>query len=200
MYKTAFPAFFEGNRYFIDEKVGLLKFSNNYKVYDEQGIQLGEIQQEVSGWHKFLRLLINKAMFPFTMHIKDAQGDIQATIKRGWTFFMSKIEVLDENGNVIGFIKQKFKFFKPEFRIFDTQENEIALIAGDWKAWNFSITDSATNRIGTITKKWNGIMKEAFTTADKYVVSIEPGYAEDINKIIIVSAAITIDMVLKERR
>ena len=137
-------------------------------------------------------------MFPFHMNIMDMDGHVQAVIRRGWTFWMSKIEVLDGSGNVLGHIRQKFRLLKPSFRITDQLDNEIAMIKGDWRAWNFSITDPAENTIGTISKKWNGILKEAFTTADKYVVSIVPEYAEDVKKIIIVSGAITIDMVMKE--
>lgn len=200
MYTTAFPKFFEGNEYFIDEKVGILKFANSYKVYDGQGLQLGEITQVVSGWHKVLRLVLNKKMFPFHMEIRDMNGEVQAIIHRGWTFWMSKIEVQDAGGNVLGFIRQKFRLLKPSFKITDSLDNEIATIGGDWRAWNFSIKDPAENNIGTISKKWNGILREAFTTADKYVVSIAPEYAEDVKKIIIVSGAITIDMVLKESK
>jgi hypothetical protein len=40
-----------------------------------------------------------------------------------------------------------------------------------------------------------------FTTADKYIVDIVPTYtSNDANKLAIVSAAITIDMVLKEKK
>ena len=63
---------------------------------------------------------------------------------------------------------------------------EIASITGDWKGWNFKIIDNNNNQIGTISKKWNGILKEAFTTADKYVVDIVPEYAEDKKKMAIV--------------
>lgn len=195
-----FPGFFETNNYFIDEKVGLFKFSNAYKVFDEHGEQIGNIQQKVSNGHKILRLLINKAMMPFTLSINDIQGQQLVTIKRGWTFWMSKIEIIDAKGNTIGFIKQKFKFFKPTFQIMDQHQSEVGNITGDWKAWNFNITDHLSNEVGTITKKWNGILKEAFTTADKYVVTIVPEFAEDIKKILIVSTAITIDMVLKESK
>lgn len=200
MIATAFPSFFEGNDYFIDEKVGLLKFSNSYKVFDGQGTQLGLIQQKVSNGHKVLRLLLNKAMMPFTLDILDMEGKVQATIKRGWTFWMSKIELLDAQGGSLGSIKQKFKFFKPSFFISNEQGIHIATISGDWRAWNFTITDKSENQIGTVNKKWNGLLKEAFTTADKYVVSIADSYAEDRTKIAIVSAAITIDMVLKESK
>lgn len=199
MINSAFPAFFEGNDYFIEEKVGLLKFANKYKVFDVQGTQVGMITQQVPGWQKVLRVLGNiKAMMPFMLEVQNMDGEVQATIKRGWTFFMSKIQLLDSQGNGLGSITQKFKFFKPTFLINDGQDNLIAKITGDWKAWNFTIEDAGGNSIGTISKKWNGFMKEAFTTADKYVVSIQPSLQEDLRKVAIVSAAITIDMVLKE--
>jgi uncharacterized protein YxjI len=43
-------------------------------------------------------------------------------------------------------------------------------------------------------------MKEIFTTADKYKVSIDADIINDILKKIVLSIAITIDMVLKERK
>ncbi|RYZ13934.1 MAG: scramblase, partial [Sphingobacteriales bacterium] len=106
----------------------------------------------------------------------------------------------DQHNVVLGTIKQKFKFMKPTFNIFSAGEQQIASISGDWKGWNFNIADEQSNQIGTITKKWNGLLKEAFTTADKYVVTIVPEYAEDTRKIAIVATAITIDMVLKESK
>jgi uncharacterized protein YxjI len=111
---------------------------------------------------------------------------------------MSKIEILNAENVPVATIKQKFKFFKPTFTISDVQGQQIAVIDGDWKAWNFMITSNDNQQIGTISKKWNGILKEAFTTADKYIVSVNPALQIDIVKTIIVSAAITIDMVLKE--
>lgn len=195
------PTFFLGDEYFIDEKVSLLKFTNEYKVYNEQGAQIGIIKQRMSGWHKALTLLINKAMMPFQLEITDINNQLQATISRGWTFWMSKIVVTDPNGAEIGHIKQKFKFFKPTFLINDPASGEnIAQIAGDWKAWNFTITNPAGAEMGKISKKWAGAVKEIFTSADKYNVSIDPSYAENNRKVAIVAAAITIDMVLKESK
>lgn len=195
-----FPPFFESNEYFIDEKVQFLKFHNEYKIYDNSGLQVGAVKQHVSGWHKFLRLFLKKAFFPFTLHVTDNNDVLLASIHRGWTFWLSKITIKDGNGTEAGFIKQKFRFLKPRFQIFDAHETQIAEINGDWKAWNFRITDAEGNEIGTINKKWAGIAKEFFTTADKYNVSIVPQYAEGRNKMNIVVTAITIDMVLKESK
>ncbi|MDR1388457.1 MAG: hypothetical protein LBJ31_00575 [Treponema sp.] len=196
----AVPAFFENNDYFIDEKVAFLKFTNTYRVYSPNGEQIGTIQETMHGILKVLSLFINKSFFPFKLDVLDTTGRVLAMIKRGWTFFMSKIQVLDETGAVIAHIRQQFKFFKPTFHILDTNEQPIASISGDWKAWNFAITSNEGKQIGTITKKWNGILKEAFTTADKYIVSIDKDIAEDDGKTAIVATAITIDMVLKESK
>jgi uncharacterized protein YxjI len=195
------PTFFLGDEYFIDEKVNFLKFTNEYKVYNEQGAQIGIIKQRMSGWHKFLTILINKAMMPFELEITDTNDQLQATISRGWTFWMSKISVTDPNGVEIGIIKQKFKFFKPTFTITEPSTGDtIAQITGDWKAWNFTIKNSLGVEMGKISKKWAGALKEIFTSADKYNVSIDPTYAENKQKVAIVATAITIDMVLKESK
>ncbi|HEY0356880.1 MAG TPA: phospholipid scramblase-related protein [Flavisolibacter sp.] len=193
-----FPEFFESNEYFIDEKVQFFKFHNEYKIYDPMGLHVGSVTQHVSTWHKVLRLLLKKAMLPFHLEVTDNNNKLLASIDRGWTFWMSRITIKDGNGNITGYIQQKFRFLKPRFRVFDTNDIQVAEINGDWKAWIFNITDPNGIQIGTINKKWGGVAKEFFTSADKYHVSIVPDYAEDQNKMNIVVTAITIDMVLKE--
>lgn len=193
-------SFFDSNSYFIDEKVNLFKFANAYRVYNDKGELIGAVKQKLSTGAKLLRLLLNKAMLPFALEIRDADDELQATISRGWTFWMSKIQISDHYGNPVGSIRQKFKFFKPTFLIINNSGEQIAEISGDWKAWNFVIKDNSGSEIGTISKKWAGAMKELFTTADKYNVSLHPDYAQPQNKIAVISAAITIDMVLKESK
>jgi len=195
-----FPEFFECNDYLIDEKVTFLQFENEYKIYNDLGVQIGAIKQSLNAWHKVLRMLLNKAMLPFLLELKDSNGELLVSVQRGWTFWMSKIKITNSNHEEVGYIKQKFTFLKPRFKILDASENLIGEITGDWKAWNFTITDASGNEIGNITKKWAGAMKELFTSADKYYVHINPSFSEDQHKINIVATAITIDMVLKESK
>ncbi len=192
--------FFESNTYFIDEKVNFFKFENCYQIYNDKGENIGAIKQKLNIGQKLLSLLISKTMLPFLLEIKDSNDNLEVTISRGWTFILSKITIKNAQGEAIGYIKQKFKLFSPTFNIFNTSEELIAEISGDWKAWNFTINDAANNQIGSISKKWAGAMKELFTTADKYNVQIEENYASLENKIAILAGAITIDMVLKEKK
>lgn len=190
--------FFDSNSYFIDEKVNFLKFENSYQIFNDKGENIGAVKQRLTTGQKILRLLLSKKMLPFLLEIKNADDMLEASILRSWTIFMSKITIKDPEGNKIGTIKQKFSFLKPKFKIFNAAEEQIAEIKGDWKAWNFVINDASENNIGSISKKWAGAMKEIFTSADKYNVTINPNYSNLENKIIILSGAITIDMVLKE--
>lgn len=192
--------FFESNTYFIDEKVNFFKFENCYQIYDDKGENIGAIKQKLNIGQKLLSLLISKTMLPFLLEIRDSNDNLEVTISRGWTFILSKITIKNAQGEAIGYIKQKFKLFNPTFNIFNTSEELIAEISGDWKAWNFTINDAANNQIGSISKKWAGAMKELFTTADKYNVQIEENYSNLENKIAILAGAITIDMVLKEKK
>jgi uncharacterized protein YxjI len=193
-------SFFESNTFFVDEKVNFFKFENCYNVYNEHGESIGAVKQKLTGGQKVLRLLLNKAMLPFLLEVKNSNDQVEASISRGWTFFMSKITIKNAQGVVIGTIQQKFKLLKPTFKIFNNSNIQIAEISGDWTAWNFTIKDQSNNQIGTISKKWAGAMKELFTTADKYNVTIDPNYTNKDNKIAILASAITIDMVLKESK
>ncbi len=198
---TYYHPFFDNNVFFVDEKVNYFKFANEYKIFDAQGEQVGAVTQHVSGWHKVLRSLLNiKKMMPFTLSLTAPTGETLLEIKRGWTFWMAKIVIIDPTGATVGHIRQKWAFLKPTFHILDSNETKIAEINGDWKAWSFTITDPQGAALGTINKKWNGIMKEAFTTADKYIVSVDPALHENTQKVAILAGAITIDMVLKESK
>lgn len=192
--------FFETNSYFIDEKVHFLKFENTYNIYNDRGEIIGTISQKLTTGEKVLRMLLNKTLLPFILEIRNSNNELEASISRGWTFFMSKILIQDAQGNTAGTIQQNFKILKPSFDIFNKSETLIAKISGDWKAWNYVIKDSSDVQIGSITKKWAGAMKEIFTTADKYNVNIDPRYSNNEHKIAILSSAITIDMVYKERK
>ena len=81
----------------------------------------------------------------------------------------------------------------------DPSGNQIATMKGDWKGWNFSLEDSTGVELAKVTKKWAGLAKEFFTSADNYVISISrPEMPEDMRKMIF-AAGIGIDMALKER-
>ena len=198
--KLTTMGFFDTTSYFIDEKVNFLQFENEYKVFNDRGEHIGAVKQKLSGGDKVLRLLFNKAMMPFHLQIQNASGMVEATIDRGWTFFMSKITVSGPQGMPLGRVEQKFAFFKPTFKIFDTNNVFLAEITGDRKECNLVINNAQDQQNGQITKKWAGLAQEIFTTADKYNVTLTEYNMSPEHKIAVLASAITIDMVLKESK
>jgi hypothetical protein len=43
---------------------------------------------------------------------------------------------------------------------------------GNWKGWDFKFITKSGREIGTVTKKWAGLGKELFTSADNYIISL----------------------------
>lgn len=191
-------SFFANNTLVIDEEIAAFKLSNAYKVYDATGQEIGAIQEHKSFLHILLGLFLSDGMLPFELNILNADGRRIAQLKRGLTLFMSSVHIYDENGHSIGSFKQKFTLMKPKFTLVNNLGQVMATIKGDWKAWNFTILDSNEQPIGTIDKKWNGLGKELFTTADKYIVNIAPSVTDENQRIAIASVASALDMVLKE--
>lgn len=190
--------FFSHNTFVIDEKIAAFKLSNAYKVYNGEGQEIGAIQEHKPLTYILLDFMLPKSMVPFELNILNIDGKRVAQLKRGLTLFMSKVQIFNEAGASIGSFKQKFTLMKPKFSLMNNLGQEIAAIKGDWKAWNFEITDAAGQVVGSISKKWNGIGKELFTTADKYAVNIESGLADETTRIAVASVAAAIDIILKE--
>jgi uncharacterized protein YxjI len=183
---------------FVDEKVNAFKFKNEYSLYNETGEVIGSIHQLLSTWEKIRKLIVSQKLTPFQYEIRNAQGEVIAEIKKGWTFWLPKIQFV-MNGAVIGVIHQRFKLIKPKFDIYNDNNQLIGSIKGNWSHWQFDITSDKGIELGHVSKKWAGIAKELFTTADKYIVNIDPSVQDEKMRMLVLSAALTIDLVLKEQ-
>lgn len=185
--------FFSSDAYFFTEKAPYLKYS--YPISTEHKEQMGMVKEIVPPLFKVLNVFLNRVFFPFKLSIQNNKGETLVSVKRGWTFIKSKIEVFDAEDNMIALINQHYKGLKASYTILDAHQNLLASISGEAKTKNYAIFDDKDNRIGTITKDWAGILKEVFRKADKYALIFDPPLAVDTKKIAIAAMAITIDMV-----
>jgi uncharacterized protein YxjI len=189
--------------YFIREHLGILKLSDTYDLLDPAtNQQIGVAKEEISGFMKLLRLLVNKQMLPTQINVYESSdgetlGDLQFSIKRGFTFMRSQVDVLNGEGESIGYFKSKLFTLGGAFRVFSTDNQEVALVKGDWKGFNFRFLQGE-KELGTVTKQWGGLGKELFTSADNYVVSFE-GEPNPVMTILLLAAGLAVDCVYKEK-
>jgi len=190
--------------YFIREHVGFMKLSNTYDILDPQSQrQIGIAQERPGTFIQVLRFLINKQLLPTKIFIysgdnAENDGALLFSIQRGITLFRSRIDILDRDGRTMGWMKSKAFSLGGAFRVHDAADNEVALVKGDWKGWNFRFLDKSEQEIGSITKKWAGIGKELFTTADNYIITLKGAPTPERNALLL-AAGLAVDTVYKEK-
>lgn len=186
--------------FFVREQVGLFKAANNYDIFDPaSNAVIMECREPNLGFlTKMLRFTDYKRMTPFQVEVKTPAGQKVLTVKRGISLVLSKVEVLDENDRTVGFFKQKLFSIGGKFDVLDTQDRVVCTLQGKWTSWDFCFIQG-DRELASVSKKWAGLGKELFTSADNYMLSINSTVAADNPaRILIVAAVMCIDMVLKE--
>ena len=188
------------NLFLVKEHVGIFKAANNYDIYspDSNQIIMNCREKNLGFFTKIFRFTDYKRMTPFNVEITTTSGERLVSVRRGIAVFRSTVEVLDEKDRLIGTFKQKFFSIGGKFEILDKNERPVATLQGKWTGWDFKFSHE-NKPLAQVSKKWAGIGKEFFTSADNYVLHIEENVAVDSPlRQLILAAVMCIDMVLKE--
>ena len=189
------------NLFFVKEHVKIFKAANSFDILDPDTKQIVlECREENLGFFtKMFRFTDYKRMTPFNMVIKTMSGQKIVTVRRGVSFFRSTVEVLNEQDTLIGKFKQHFFSIGGKFEVLDHNERPLCMVKGTWKSWDFKIISNDGKEFATVTKKWNGLGKELFTSADNYILQInsEVPAGHPLRELIL-AAVMCIDLVLKE--
>jgi hypothetical protein len=87
---------------------------------------------------------------------------------------------------------------KINFGLHDVTDQKLGEIrAENWRAWNFSIIDVSGQEVARITKTWEGLAKTMFTTADDYLLDVQPACTGTLRWLVFASA-ISVDLALKQ--
>lgn len=176
----------------VDENVTML--ANRYTLSDENGCLLGQIRESRSVW----RFIVQRSFAPFTLTCFDAEDRPVATMRKGWALLRPRYSIVDADGKLIASIRSRITLIRPKADIFYPDGRLMGSMEGDWVAWNFFVTAPDGKVLAQINKRFNGLVKEIFTTADKYVVAIPDEVCDPDQRMAILFTACAIDMVLKE--
>lgn len=188
------------NQFFVREHVGMFKAANNFDVLDPQtGETIIHCREDNLGFFtKLMRFSDYKTMSPFDVELRTPSGEVLVRVRRGWSFFLSSVDIYDEKDQRLGYFKQRFFSVGGKFDVFNKEDKHLCTLRGKWTSWEFTF-EREGREFAMVSKKWAGLGKEFFTTADNYVLKIE----EDVPKnhpirSLILAAVMCIDLVLKE--
>ncbi|WP_104525507.1 phospholipid scramblase-related protein [Blastococcus atacamensis] len=192
------PSLYDQPVLVVSQKTKLIELTNEYAVYDGQGQQIGAVVQVgQSAGKKVVRLLSSLDQF-LTHHleVRDARGPV-LVLTRPAKFVKSRIIVQRPDGLPLGEIVQANVFGRIRFDLIADDRVVGSIQAENWRAWDFAVVDAAGIEVARITKKWEGLARSLFTTADRYVVLVHYRLPEPLASMVIASA-LTVDIALKQ--
>ncbi|WP_225840041.1 phospholipid scramblase-related protein [Streptomyces sp. NK08204] len=183
----------------VNQKAKLIELTNEYKVMDQNGREIGSVGEVGQGiLKKIFRFISSWDQFlTHKLEIRDAYGQPQLLLTRPAKIFKSRVIVTRPDGSAVGEIVQKNMIGKINFAMIANGQQVGAIKAENWRAWNFAIVDHADNEVARITKTWEGLAKTLFTTADNYVLQIHYQLPEPLLSLV-VATALTVDTALKQ--
>lgn len=188
-------------QFFVRQQAALFKLAGAYDILDPATQQhLATATEVPPTWAKYLRLIVNKGLLPTSLEVRQADAPRPfLALHRRPGLLSHRVDVEDGEGRAIGFFQTKGFSLTPVVYLHGPDGQRVGEVKGNWKGWDFTCRDLQGRELGRVTKKWAGIGKELFTTADSYVVSI----AEEVPATgplaqLLLATGLAIDLALKE--
>jgi uncharacterized protein YxjI len=163
---------------------------NSYAVMDASGRELAAAA-EVGG--STLALWFLKSMRPFEIYVRSFDGQNLLHAVRPFRFYFHAIEVFGSRGELLGRVQRRFSIIRRKYAVRAASGREYELFGPLFHPWTFEIREGESV-VGTITKKWSGLMKEAFTDADNFGVTFPAAWDVGL-KLLFLGAVFLIDFV-----
>jgi uncharacterized protein YxjI len=185
--------------FFVREQVAVLRFADAYDLIDPVSAQPLGLAQEKPRL-KWLRLLLKKPMLPTEIVVLEADRQTVALrLEKGWSFFTSKLAVFDAQGRKLGCLRNKLFSLSGKLLVEDAEGRPLGEFSGGVFSWTRQLKDPAGVVIGTMDKKWAGLGKELFTSADNYHLEVAPAFAGQPDKVaLLLAACLAYDVIFAE--
>lgn len=170
---------------------------SSYRLFDTDGATIGRVERVgQSGLDVAARLLSDlDRHLPVTLEVHGADGTTELTISKPW--FRRRVEVARPDGTAVGSIQKQLRVGRSRFVLEASDGSALGEVhAEDWRARRFSVVDPDGTQVAAVSKQWRGLVTEAFTDADTYVVDLA-GANGDLRTMAL-AASVAVDLVLRE--
>ena len=184
----------------INQRAKLIELTNQYDIHDADGVELGAIHEQAqSTLRKVVRFTTSVDQFlTHRLAVYDAVEGRVLQVARPAKFVKSRLVVEHGDGRRVGTILQENVFGKIRFALAGEDGRALGQIrAENWRAWDFSIVDRDGTEVARIDKRFVGVLQAAFTTADNYIVHLDPALGGPL-RLLAIAAAAAVDTALKQ--
>ena len=171
---------------------------NRFQILDEDGTSLAYAAEEGKGLGAMLLRNLLGQCRACKIHIYDGGGNPVAHGDKPFRFYFHRMELFEGNQK-IGGVQRRFSLFHRKFTLEDASgEHLLEIVSPFFRIWTFKLL-LAGEEVGRISKKWGGLLREAFTDADTFGVEYShPKLPLEVKKLLLV-AVFLIDFVCFEK-
>ena len=116
------------------------------------------------------------------------------TAWRSFFWLFSHLHVVDANERPVGSLRRQFALLGRRFTIEDAQGEPIAEIRGRLLRPNTFMFYRDDQEVARVTKQWSGIMREALTDADTFLVQMDTRDLGQGFAMLVLASAFVIDL------
>lgn len=173
---------------------------NKYSIETESGTVVGFSAEQQKGIIGFLFRHYMGHWRRYDLFFFDNDRRMVWKAHHPFRFFFQRFEIEGEDGRRYGALQQRFAIFGKKFDVEDQHGRVILKMRSPiWRIWTFNFFREGKN-VATISKKWSGILSEAFTDKDHFLVEFKDMYFKPEEKALLITAAIFVDMQYFERK
>lgn len=175
-----------------------IEMRNQYGLFSVEGEAIGRVEQiEQSPFQVLTRFFTDlDVVLPTTLAVEQSTGDHVLRLHKPW--FRWAVEIQRPDGTRLGTVTKQIRLGKARFSLDAPDGTELGMVqAENWRAKDFSIVDIQGQEVARVTKKWRGMVTEAFTDADTYLVDLM--VSTEPMRSLALATALSIDLVMKEK-
>lgn len=172
---------------------------NKYAI-EANGVQFAFAAEQGKGGLAFLARMFVGHWRTFEIHVFDNQRQLVLRVVHPFRFLFQRLEVMAADGRVLGAIQQRFAIFSKKFDVTDGSGRLLLSVSSPlWRPWTF-VFEREGRALARVEKKWSGMLREAFTDADRFRVGFESPELSLDERSLVLAAALFIDLQYFEQK
>lgn len=173
---------------------------NKYQIMDENKKPIGYAAEQQKGIFGFLLRQYLGHWRKFDVHFFTADRQLLMVGHHPFRWFFERIEIRNPQGQTLGAIQKRFSILTKRFDVENERGMTIMEVSSPiWRLWTFTFMNQG-QKIAEVKKKWSGLLAEAFTDKDNFIVEyVDPSMNEN-EKRVVMASAVFIDLLYFEQK
>lgn len=172
---------------------------NKYSL-EVNGAPFAFAAEQGKGGLAFLARMFMGHWRTFEIHFFDNARQLVLRAVHPFRFFFQRLEVFTADGRPLGAIQQRWSFFSKKFDVTDPSGRLLLSVSSPfWRLWTFAFVRDG-RELARVEKKWGGMLREAFTDADRFRVAFDAPELGLDERSLVLAAGIFIDLQYFEQK